>query len=130
MKKGLLLIVFTLVFFNTYSQKSYWKKKFNNGTLYVSLVKSDSKFGPHIREYFTGNNSAHLFAVKYYSSSKRYKLQTKKGWSNTNYIYYKGTKLVYKNSDMGTMELNRIDRYDIPKYIREDTYFKRKIVTY
>jgi hypothetical protein len=78
MKKGIFILLFTLIAISAKSQRSYWKLKFNNGTYYLALIKSDAKFGPHIRTYFTGDDKATLYAVKYYSNSRKYKVQTKR----------------------------------------------------
>lgn len=128
MKKGIFILLFTLITISVNAQKSYWKLKFNNGTYYLALFKSHAKFGPHIRTYFTGDHTARLYAVKYYPKSRKYKVQTKNGWSNKNYLYFtKNGKLKFIRTK-GTIELKKIYRSDIPSYIRNDTYYPRKYI--
>ena len=127
MKKTILIII-SILAMNAYGQnKTYWMKKFKQGTLYVSFVKSDSQFGPHIRQYFTGTDAAYLYAVKY--SMGKYKLQKKRGWSNRHYIYFSNGKLIYTTPRNGSVNMKRIQRSDIPNYIKSrSTRYPRMVV--
>jgi hypothetical protein len=126
--RKILLISFTILAINAFGQnKTYWMKKFKQGTLYVSFVKSDSQFGTHIREYFTGTNVASLIEVKY--SQGKYKLQKKNGWSNRYYIRFSNGKLVRTSPGMGSVEFKRIERSEIPNYIKSrSTRYPRMVV--
>ena len=126
--RKILLISFTILAINAFGQnKTYWMKKFKQGTRYVSFVKSDSQFGTHIRSYFTGTNDASLIEVKY--SQGKYKLQKKNGWSNRFYIRFSNGKLVL-TSPMGSVEFKRIERSEIPNYVKSrSTRYPRKVVS-
>ena len=126
--RRILIVTFALLAINSFGQnKTYWKKKFKQGTLYVSFVKSDSQFGPHIREYFTGTNDSYLYVVKY--SQGKYKLQKKNGWSNRHYIRFSNGKLIRTSPGMGSVEFKRIERSDIPNYIKSrSTRYPRMVV--
>ena len=128
MMRKFLLVSFTLLAINSFGQnKTYWKKKFKQGTLYVSFVKSDSQFGTHIREYFTGTNDAYLYKVRY--SQGKYKFQKQNGWSNRNYIKFSNGKLIRTSTTMGSVELQRIERSEIPNYVKSrSTRYPRKVV--
>lgn len=124
--KNIFLIVFSIFAIHSYGQnKTYWMKKFKEGTLYISFVKNDSKFGTHTREYFTGTGDAMLYVVKY--SIGKYKYQTKNGWSNKTYLEFKNGKLVYTTPQMGAIELKKVNRSDTPSYLK-NVFFKRKVV--
>lgn len=91
--KKIILVCLILFSIQSYSQnKTYWMKMFEDGSLYISLVKNDSQFGSHFRMYFTGDNSANLIKVKY--SQGKYKMETKNGWSYQNYLKYVNEDLV------------------------------------
>lgn len=125
--KKILLITFTFIAINSYGQnKTYWMKKFDDGTFYVSFVKSDSRFGTHIKQYFTGTDEASLHAIKY--SQGKYKLQKDNGWSNRYYIKFKNGKLIYTTSGMGSIELKKISRSEIPTYVKSGTRYYLKVV--
>lgn len=126
--KQIILLAFALLSMNALGQnKTYWKKKFKQGTLYVSFVKSDSQFGTHIREYFTGNDDAYLYVVKY--SQGKYKLQKKNGWSNRHYIKFSNGKLIRTSPGMGSVAFDRIERSEIPNYIKSrSTRYPRMVV--
>ncbi|MAD96077.1 MAG: hypothetical protein CMB99_02005 [Flavobacteriaceae bacterium] len=123
-----LIVALTIFAFNSFGQnKTYWKKKFKQGTLYVSFVKSDSQFGTHIREYFTGTDDAYLCKVRY--SQGKYKLQKQNGWSNRHYIKFSNGKLIRTSPRMGSVELKRIERSEIPNYVKSRrTRYPRKVV--
>jgi len=129
MKKISILLLATLITVSMFGQKTYWKKKFNNGTLYLSFIKNDAKFGTHIRTYFTGNDNAHIIKVKYDYASGKYKCQKRNGWSYKEYISFDEGQLVYKTVDMGRLEMTKTSRSAIPRYITEDAYFKRIYIT-
>ena len=126
--RKILLIICTLLAINSFGQnKTYWKKKFKQGTLYVSFVKSDSQFGTHIREYFTGTDDAYLYKVRY--SQGKYKIQKQYGWSNRHYIKFSKGKLIRTSPRMGSVELKRIERSEIPNYIKSrSTRYPRMVV--
>lgn len=126
--RKILLISFTILAINAFGQKkTYWMKKFKQGTLYVSFVRSDSQFGTHIREYFTGTNEGFLYVVKY--SNGKYKLQKKNGWSNRHYIRFSNGKLVRTSPGMGSVEFKRIERSEIPNYVKSrSTRYSRMVV--
>jgi hypothetical protein len=76
--RKILIAALAIIAINSFGQnKTYWMKNFKKGTLYVSFVRSDSQFGTHIREYFTGTNEAYLYAVK--NSNSKYKYETRNG---------------------------------------------------
>ena len=98
--RKILIAALAIIAINSFGQnKTYWMKNFKKGTLYVSFVRSDSQFGTHIREYFTGTNDAYLYVVKY--SQGKYKLQKKNGWSNRYYIRFSnGTQLLPEDQEI------------------------------
>lgn len=126
--KNFFIITLTFLAVNIYGQnKTYWKKKFKQGTLYVSFVKNDSRFGTHIREYFTGTDKAYLYVVKY--SQGKYKLQKKNGWSNKHFIKFVRGKLVRTSPGMKSIEFKKIKRSEIPNYIKSrSTRYPRMVV--
>ncbi len=127
MKKNLILI-FSIFTINLYGQNiTFWKKKFNQGTLYISFFKNHSHYGTHIREYFTGTNDAVLLVVKY--SNGKYKLQKENGWSNTHYIKFSNGKLIRTSPRMGSIKFEKIKMSEVPKYIlSRNTRFPKKVV--
>ena len=60
---------------------------------------------------------AYLYVVKY--SQGKYKLQKKNGWSNRYYIRFSNGKLVQTSPEMGSVEFKRIERSEIPNYIKK-----------
>ena len=92
----------------------------------MSVNKTNGKHGHHIREYFPGTNDGTIVAFKKSNYSNKYKLQTKRGWSGKSYFYFEDSYMFYRNNRMGkTLKLTRISRSDVPRYIREDAYYKR-----
>lgn len=115
--RKILIAALAIIAINSFGQnKTYWMKNFKKGTLYVSFVGSDSQFGTHIREYFTGTNEAFLYAVKY--SNGKYKYETRNGWSNSYYIRFSNGKLIRTSPEMGSIKFKRIERSEIPNYVK------------
>jgi hypothetical protein len=124
MKKTILLLFLVFLALNLYSQNSFWKKKFENGTLYLALIKKESKIGTHINYYFTGTGKPLLIKVRYDYATRKYKFEKRNGWSQKEYVKINKGELIYNTVKGGEIRMKKTTFNATPKHIR-NAYFKR-----
>ena len=124
-------VLFIILVFNSLTilaQRTYWKKEFGNGTLYMAVIKSSSEFGPHIRTYFSNRkHKALLYRYKKFYNPNIYRLKKRNGWSGKAYFKYDGSKLIYIKFGKRHV-LTRISRSETPRHVREKVYFREAFI--